>query len=161
MCIPLMGTVSLQAAVCVSHSWALSPCKLLYVYPIHGHCLLASFSIIYHAHLFLAAVTMESSRYGPENGTRRRRRSRCHTRTEPFSRSSGTQITTVAHSTMTLHSSFWILRSHWVPMCSQFVCPSRMRSLMAAVALRLAGGLLLLVSANSSFRLQLKCDGTR
>jgi hypothetical protein len=123
--------------------------SLLYVCPIHGQCLLASRCIIYRADLFVVAATREGLRYGPENGTRRRRQSRCHTRIEPFNRSSGTRITTVAHSTMTLHSSFWTLHSQWLAMFSQFVCPNRMRSLMAAAALRLGGGLALLVSATA------------
>ena len=123
--------------------------SMLYVYPIRGNCLLASCYIIYRADLFVVAATREGLRYGPENGTRRGRRSRCRTRIEPFSRSSGTQSTTVAHSTMTLHSSFWTLHSQWLPMFSQFVCPNRMRSLMAAAALRPGGGLVLLVSATA------------
>jgi len=82
---------------------------MLYVYPINGLHLLASHYIIYRADLFVAAATRDGLRYGPENGTRRPRLNRYHTRIEPFSRSSGTQNTTVAHSTMTLHSSFWTL----------------------------------------------------
>jgi len=144
-------------SVTISECWVTYPLmdtkpitsSLLYVYPVHGHCLLASCCIIYHADLFVVAATREGLRYGPENGTHSRGQSRCRTRIEPFSRLSGTRSTTVAHSTMISHSSFWTLHSHWLPMFSQFVCPNRVRSLMAAAALRPDGGSVLLVSATA------------
>jgi hypothetical protein len=120
--------------------------SVLYVYPIHVHYHFASYFIVYHAKLFVEVATRESLRYGLENGTLRRRQSHCRTRSELFCRLSSTRSTTVAHSTMTLHSSFWTLHSQWLLMCSQFVCPSRMQSLMADAALLLGGEWVLLVS---------------